>query len=445
MTLYKRREFSLQLPDGKLVHPFAAASAEVATTKAAALAAAHGLASWTLHRDPEATFSFSFRHAGRVYARDTQLKDRRKAEEFARRFREQVLAGRLDTLRALQLRRSPDETTLRQVVQAFERYAAVANLAPATTRNYVVCMRRIAALVWPDRPLERISVSDLTAKAAYRFREAVTEQAAGADDARRRQVQRSANSMLNQARSLFSTRALEHYRLVAQLLIPDSIREWMDAPAFTDTVKEEYRLPSDAVVAATFAALATLQERDPDVWAAVWLALGFGLRKSEIAAVRVGWFRQTPQGVVLELQGTMVPTTIGEKACTKNGSVTPMINCTNGAWQHLGPVLAGRDPGEYVLRAPTATGRSEEVFRRLSLWMRGLGWETSKTAHELRAFAGCQVARRDGIEAASRWLRHSSILVTQRHYGRYLRPVVTDAPLQIPTVQPFVPQVVTGG
>lgn len=126
----------------------------------------------------------------------------------------------------------------------------------------------------------------------------------------------------------------------------------------------------------------------------------------------------------------------------KKGSVCPSIQCSNGAWQHLQPIVASLQAEDYLLRAPTATGRCEEVFRRLSAWMADLGWATDKKLHELRAYAGCQVARRDGIEAASRWLRHSSIVVTQRHYGRYLRPTITDAPLQIPSLQPWVPTVV---
>jgi hypothetical protein len=47
-------------------------------------------------------------------------------------------------------------------------------------------------------------------------------------------------------------------------------------------------------------------------------------------------------------------------------------------------------------------------------------WKTKKTNHALRAFAGCQVALVYGLYEASRFLRHSTIKVTQDHYMHLL-------------------------
>ena len=192
-----------------------------------------------------------------------------------------------------------------------------------------------------------------------------------------------------------------------------------------------------------FEALEKERAANRNRYIAVWLAVGFGLRKSEIAAVKAGWFLRQGGTVRLELRGTVVPGQVSkEKSTTKNGTTWPCIDVSNGAWEKLEPIIAGLQPDEYVIQCPTATERVEGIFRRVSSWMRDLGWGTQKTIHEFRAFGGCQVAMRDGIEAASRWLRHSSIVVTQKHYGRYLRPKITNAPIELPKSVGFTPQIV---
>ncbi len=146
-------------------------------------------------------------------------------------------------------------------------------------------------------------------------------------------------------------------------------------------------------------------------------------------------------GVILEPRSTLVSGRIAEKERRKQGRICSTVASTNGAGEHLGPIVAKLKPDDYIIQSPTAAARCEEVFRRIGAWMNKLGWQTEKAIHKFRAYAGCQVARRDGIEAASLWLRYHSIVVTQRHYGRYLRAIVTDAPLVIPTAQPFEPRI----
>lgn len=445
MTLYKRREYFLSLPDGRAVHHFQATDPEAAQLKAQAIATKHQIQAWTLGRDPDATYTFSFRFQGKQYAFDSLQRDQRLAAEYARRYQQQVRTGRLETLRALQLRRTEPELTLGQIIKSFEAFAQVEGLSPATVRGYRNCMRiLVQGARGESTVLNEVPVSALTARLVYDYKAGVSQAEPEADDARRRQLEGTANSVLRQAKGYFSARAMEHYRIVSGFNLPANIGAFRDAPGFSDTAVKEWSLPSDKVLEETFKQLKAKQESDPELFTAVWLALGFGLRKSEIAAVRAGWFQVRPQGVTLELRATLVSGSVAEKESTKNGTVWPTVACTNGAWEHLGPIVAQLKAEDYLIQSPTATARCEEVFRRIGAWMTDLGWKTEKAIHEFRAYAGCQVARRDGIEAASRWLRHHSIVVTQRHYGRYLRPTVTDAPLAIPTSKPFEPKIVGG-
>lgn len=445
MTLYKRREYFLVLPDGKAVLPFQASDPEAAQIKAAARAAKHKIESWTLGRDPEATYTFEFRFQGKVYTRDTLQRDQRAAAEYARRYQQEVRAGRLEKLRTLQLRSTEPELTLGQIIESFEKFAEVEGLAAATIRGYKNSMRILIKGATGDASkMNSLPVSALTPALVYQYKTHVSELEPKADDARQRQLEGTANSVLRQAKGYFSARAMEHYRIVSGFNLPANVGPFRDAPGFSDTAVKEWSLPSDKVLEETFTQLKDRRESDPELFVAVWLALGFGLRKSEIAAVRAGWFQVTPQGVTLQLRATLVSGSVAEKESTKNGTIWPTVTCTNGAWEHLGPIVAKLKPDDYLIQSPTATARCEEVFRRIGVWMATLGWQTHKAIHEFRAYAGCQVARRDGIEAASRWLRHHSIVVTQRHYGRYLRPVVTDAPLVIPKAKPFEPKIVGG-
>ncbi len=445
MTLYKRREYFLVLPTGKSAHHFQAPTPEAAQAKAQAVATKHQVEAWTLGRDSEATYTFEFVFQGRTYSRDTLQRDQRSAAEYARRYQQEVRAGRLETLRALQLRSTEPELTLGQIIESFEKFATVEGLAPATIRGYKNAMRILIKGATGDASkMESLPISSLTPGLVYQYKAHVSQLDPKEDDARHRQLEGTANSVLRQAKGYFSARAMEHYRIVSGFNLPANVGPFRDAPGFSDTAVKEYKLPSDKVLEETFTQLKVKQTEDPELFVAVWLALGFGLRKSEIATIRAGWFQITPNGVILELRSTLISGSIAEKEKTKNGTIWPTVSCTNGAWAHLRPIVATLKPEDYLIQSPTATARCEEVFRRVGVWMQSIGWQTHKQIHEFRAYAGCQVARRDGIEAASRWLRHASITVTQRHYGRYLRPVVTDAPLVIPTSKAFEPKIVGG-
>jgi integrase len=48
-------------------------------------------------------------------------------------------------------------------------------------------------------------------------------------------------------------------------------------------------------------------------------------------------------------------------------------------------------------------------------------WETMKTNHALRAYAGSQVAMKYGIYDAQCWLRHSTVKVTEQHYSHFIK------------------------
>lgn len=374
-------------------------------------------------------------YRGKQILRNTRCTARGDAERFERNLLK-ALAG--STIQALEALTSTSATrtvaTLGQVVEAFR--AAPGDWTPHTRRGYVGSLRVLVESALGDTPAwETRSSSCLTSELVYRFRQAVHRSTADQDDARKSQARRSGNTALRSARALFTPDLLEHYRVECSMTLPD-LTGFRDAPGFQQSAKEEYNRPSDALIARTLQALEESRETHRDRFLAVWLALGFGLRKSEASAVRAGWFVRIGGRMHLELRAVVQPGTPGqESTVTKNGTACPRIPVANGAWDKLAPYLKGMKDDAHLL-APDATDtyRGDDLFDEISAWMRELGWQTQKAFHEWRALAGCEVAMRDGLLVARDWLRHSSVTTTERNYGRYIRTQVTDAPLVRDTV-----------
>src|SRR5205814_8092464 len=63
--------------------------------------------------------------------------------------------------------------------------------------------------------------------------------------------------------------------------------------------------------------------------------------------------------------------------------------------------------------------RCKPVFDRLNEWLRSKGVKADKPLHEMRKEIGALIATEHGIFAASRFLRHSDITTTARHYAQH--------------------------
>ena len=70
--------------------------------------------------------------------------------------------------------------------------------------------------------------------------------------------------------------------------------------------------------------------------------------------------------------------------------------------------------------------RCEDVFERLTRWLRSRGVEGAKPLHTLRKEAGSIIATKAGIYAASHFLRHADIQVTSMHYADHKERVTVD-------------------
>lgn len=67
--------------------------------------------------------------------------------------------------------------------------------------------------------------------------------------------------------------------------------------------------------------------------------------------------------------------------------------------------------------------RADATHRRLLVWLRSKGVTDKKPIHTLRKEIGSIIASRDGIFAASRYLRHADIQTTSRFYADKKIPI----------------------
>ncbi len=349
-----------------------------------------------------------FKRERRRYLRSLETSTKSEAEK-----RVKLLVRRIRSQKWEQAE-TPTVTKLATVGQVIETYLAKAaqEIKPQTAKNNTGQFRNVIRLARrltrnENDKVDALPTSILTARLIREFKDNLVggyldgKEGEAAEHARRR-AWASGNSVLLQARSVFSPRMLRAYRDASIQLPP--LAEFLKEPGFK-RLRTEYTPPPDEIVANTFAATEDLRETDPNLFKAFWLATGCGLRKGEIVRMRWEWF--VPQNGAVWIQTNILG---------KGGEIirVPVIP---DAWAKLEPLRKESGP---VLEG-TKTESGETVFRRIGEWMKGLGWKTEKKIHEMRAYIACKIAETYGITTASAFLRHKDVRVTQRSYSRYFQ------------------------
>lgn len=242
----------------------------------------------------------------------------------------------------------------------------------------------------------------LTGATAAAFFNRAEREAEGAGSqllaARRR---RTAISTWNQAKSVVQPGALLEYR-DAGLVLPD-LTEFLDrGKQRVNTMKKSARheeAPPD--LALMRGLLEDWHALEWNEFAAVGLALAFGLRAGEWSKARWEWFR-----IVVGVQWLDAATDV------KNRSGKLTVPALNPFWS------------QFIARAESERRRMPSgsvldaagVEERVSAWMRARGWSGQKTNHAFRGYAGALVVLKWGHGEAKRFLRHSSVTTTEKHY-----------------------------
>lgn len=231
----------------------------------------------------------------------------------------------------------------------------------------------------------------------------------GKNELKRRSRTVSCNSMLRQARSLFSRR-----NVLDKLQIP------LPAPLPFDGVSVEKRTDTKfygcgvdprALLAA---AMTELGPERPEEFKAFLLALVLGLRRRE--ADLLEWSSFDFAAGTIWIQATKwYQLKTNESAAVL--PVEPEILSLFRGWR-------AKATSEFVIESPRLPKsvsyqwyRCEEIFDELLEWLRAKGVQGQKPFHVLRKLFGSAVAELHGIHVASASLRHADISTTSQFYS----------------------------
>jgi integrase len=343
------------------------------------------------------TYYGRFRFGGKQYLRNHGTTRKEQALKNLKALYDHVRNGRFAEMEALKERRGM--ATLGEVFTAY--LAGALEIKPLTARHNVAALRVILSHTY-DGNVDALRVSDLVPAVLQTYQQDVVK-AAGTDLIAQDRARSTANSVWRQAKSVF-TKKCRH--LYTALQLPDI------TPFLTHALLKEgrpsYRVPPGDLVARTVEAGFRLRETDPAVHVAFLLAAGLGLRRDEILHARWSWITEENGRHFLGVQ-----TTEDFRPKGRDDRKIPMEPAIFDALAQLRIPLLSTAAPDFILVASD----KGKVFRRLSAWMRGLGWTTKKQAHELRKLYGSRVATEHGLFVAQRLLGHKDPGMTSRYYA----------------------------
>ena len=311
----------------------------------------------------------------------------------------------------------------------------VMDVRPATFAAYSVHLRRIAGDILNKRTarkaknkaklatrkvIEASSLSVLTPEALQAWRLAFVSRA-GADGRKARSARISSNSLIRQARSLFAPKVV---KFLNALRLPEPLP--FSGVEFFPRESMRYTSKIDAgIIMRT--AREQLEKSDPDAFLIMLLALGAGLRRGEID--RLLWRH-------IDFAKGQIFIEESEHGSLKSEDSRGAVDIDASTLEIL-QGFKGKATGQFLINAFKA-GEGEAsrswglryrcvtVFERVNGWLRAHGVEGAKALHTLRKEAGSIIASRDGIFAASQFLRHADIAVTAAHYADQKKRTVID-------------------
>ena len=216
---------------------------------------------------------------------------------------------------------------------------------------------------------------------------------------------RSESGIHTDVQTIKSIVARKRFYLFETLKLPDLADFWAVSGGSATT--EGYQpIDRTALRRMDRAARIPLRRRDPRAWAVYWLMRKAGLRNDEVQYLKWSWVDWQPDGTV-----DLVLIKRDDWAPKGRSGRVPM----RARMLRLIKAALGGE-GEYVLPRTSPTDAYNVTHYGINEFVRLYIPDGEKGAYNLRKEYGAQIAARDGIEVASRLLRHRDIQTTFNHY-----------------------------
>jgi len=308
----------------------------------------------------------------------------------------------------------------------------LASVRPRTFEIYAYALRRIAreatgakdtsrsgfdpkGLGW-RQATDLLLLSKLTPNAVAQWKAKVLAEATQNPVARQR-ARRNVNSFVRNARALFSRKILKRLK-AKDIVLPSPLA--FEGFEFEEQGNTKYDSKIDAT-ALLQNARSELAETDAEEWKVILLALGAGLRRSEIDGLCWSQLDAVRGEIRIVNHEYFQAKTDGSEGKI---FVDPGLMAELGRFQiepDTTPVVDGNIP--FRQSSGRQYYRCQETFERVTSWLRNHGVTGDKPLHTLRKEFGSIICAAADIYTASRQLRHSNLATTAAFYADHRRRV----------------------
>lgn len=331
----------------------------------------------------------------------------------ARKIQRELHAGRFDILDQLKERETERVATIGEIFARYLAAGAVLDAAPKTRRYNINALRSIIDETKSNEEIDALSSVILTRDLVLACQNRMT--AGITDHLLANSARISANSRVRMARSLFAKKVIAS-SIYQDLRLP--YLSGFKGAKLLKVARQRYHKPDSNLITATWESSKALKKNDPSAYIAFLLAATAGLRKGEISLMRWNWIREDtrPEPLTAAAVKSFVLSVRTTSDFTAKGKDEREIELDPRVVAELEELRQTVGPDAYVIPGHK-TERASLVFKRLSTWMRGIGWTTGKQAHELRKYFGAEVATSFGLYAAQKLLGHKQASTTNDYYA----------------------------
>jgi hypothetical protein len=251
--------------------------------------------------------------------------------------------------------------------------------------------------------IDRIKLADVTPDKVNKWRIAFVKRA-GANPIKQRRARITCNSLMRQAKSLFSPDLLVHVAIHK----PDKLP--FDGVAFFERESMRYHSTVD-IEALIQDAVHELPQEQLKIFLLATMA---GLRRNEIDKLQWPAFRWDDGVIRIQTTDFFTP-----KSSDGAGDVPidkELLAMFRGWHAKAAGTFVIEADAEPLTETSYTHYRAQRHFAAVTEWLRAKGVTAIKPLHELRKEFGSQLCAKYGIYAASRMLRHSGIGITAEHY-----------------------------